>query len=286
MKKLIDLHVHSTASDGTCSPSELVKLAKAQGLSAFALTDHDSTDGLEEALRAAQDGSVEVIPGVELSTEYHNTEVHVVGLFIDWHCKPFANHLKNFRDCRDNRNIKMLERLQKEGFHITEQELHDAFGDCVMTRAHIARYLVDTGQVPELSVVFQKYIGNGCKCYVDRPKVSPTEAVNLIHQAGGIAVLAHPCLYKMEETELISMIESMCAVGLDGIEAVYSCNKGSDEAYYSSIAEKYHLAISGGSDFHGSNKPDIQLGTGKGNLQIPYALLLNLKARHTDRSQQ
>lgn len=280
MKKRIDLHVHSTASDGTFAPAELVTLARKQGLSAFALTDHDSTEGLEEALNASKDSDIEVIPGVELSTEYNGTEIHVVGLFIDWQYQPFAEHLRNFRDCRDNRNIKMLERLQEEGFHIKEQDLHDKFGDCVMTRAHIARYLVDTRQVPELSIVFNEYIGNGCKCYVDRPKVSPVEAVKLIHQAGGIAILAHPCLYKLEETELLSMLEAMCAVGLDGIEAIYSCNKSNDEAYYSSLAEKYHLAISGGSDFHGSNKPDIQLGSGKGNLEIPYELLEKLRKKY------
>lgn len=281
MKKPIDLHVHSTASDGTFSPSELVALAEKQGLSAFALTDHDSTDGLEEALRAAKGTDIEVVPGVELSTEYNGTEIHVVGLFIDWNCQPFAEHLKNFRDSRDNRNIRMLERLQEEGFHITEQELRDKFGDCVMTRAHIARYLVDTKQVPELSIVFRDYIGNGCKCYVDRPKVTPADAVKLIHQANGLAILAHPCLYKIEETELITMLEEMCSVGLDGIEAIYSCNKGNDESHYSSLAAKHHLFLSGGSDFHGSNKPDIQLGTGKGNLNIPYEILEQLKSHYS-----
>lgn len=277
MEKYIDLHVHSTASDGTCSPTELVELAIRQGLAAFALTDHDSIDGIEEALKAAAQTDLEVIPGVELSTEYNGTEIHVVGLYIDYHNEPFIEHLKNFQDCRDNRNLKMIEKLQEEGFSITADELYEKFGDCVLTRAHIARHLVDTKQVKELSVVFDKYIGNGCKCYVERPKITPVDAVKLIHSTGGTAILAHPCLYKMKRTELLLMVEQMAQVGLDGIEAIYSCNQGSDEKDFTELAARYGMVVSGGSDFHGSNKPYIKLGSGKGNLKIPYTVLENIK---------
>ena len=277
MNKFIDLHVHSTASDGTYTPAELIKLAHETGLLAIALTDHDSVDGIEEARRAADNFQIELIPGTEFSTEYQGKEIHVVGLYIDHKNKALADQLREFRDCRDNRNEKMTLRLQEEGFSIPYEDLLKTFPDCVLTRAHIARYLLDTKQVSSISEVFDKYIGDGCKCYVDRPKVTPMDAVSLIHQAGGTAFLAHPCLYKMKRHELTAMLDELADAGLDGIEAVYSCNQGSDEKDFKSLASNYHMIISGGSDFHGTNKPYIKLGTGKGNLKIPYSILEDIK---------
>ncbi len=274
---MIDLHVHSTASDGTCSPAELIMLAKESGLEAIAITDHDSIDGIKEALRAGDELGMEVIPGVELSCNYNEEEIHVVGLYIHYEDEEFVEHLKNFQDLRDNRNIKMAERLQEEGFDITADALYEMFPDAVITRAHVAKYLVATGQVKELSIVFDKYIGNGCKCFVDRPKVHPADAVKMIHKIGGIAILAHPCLCKMNRKDLYAMIDELANAGLDGIEAIYSCNKGSDEKDFTEIAKKYGLLISGGSDFHGSNKPYIKLGTGKRNMHVPYEVLQKIK---------
>ena len=249
MNKTIDLHVHSTASDGTFTPTELVAEAKRCGLSAFALTDHDTVDGISEALAAGKASGLEVIPGVELSTEYNETEIHVVGLFID----PANTELQ-------------ADRLNP---------------DTVVARPHIARYLVDSGQVKDLKTVFDKYIGDGCKCYVDRYKITPMQAVALIHQAGGLAILAHPCLYKMKRAELTDMIEELVAAGLNGIEAVYSCNQGSDEKDFRAMAEKYHLLLSGGSDFHGANKPYIHLGTGKGTMSVPHEFLEAMRTSFT-----
>lgn len=275
---MIDLHVHSTASDGTCSPSELVTLAKESGLEAFALTDHDSIDGIKEALAAGEKIGLEVIPGVELSCNYNEEEIHIVGLYIDYEDPEFVEHLKNFQDLRDNRNIKMAERLCEEGFDITADALHEMFPDAVITRAHVAKYLVATGQVKELSIVFDKYIGNGCKCFVDRPKVHPADAIKMIHRIGGVAILAHPCLCKMDRKEVYAMIEELSLAGLDGIEAIYSCNMGSDEKDFTELSKKHGLFISGGSDFHGSNKPYIKLGVGKGNMLVPYDILTHIKS--------
>ena len=277
MKKMIDLHVHSTASDGTCTPTELVQLAKDADIKAFALTDHDSIDGIEEALEAGKIQDMEVIPGVELSCNYNNEEIHMVGLFIDYKNEAFVEHLKNFQDLRDNRNIKMAERLCEEGFDITADALHEMFPDAVITRAHVAKYLVATGQVKELSIVFDQYIGDGCKCFVDRPKVHPADAIKMIHNIGGIAILAHPCLCKMERSKVYAMIDELAAAGLDGIEAIYSCNMGSDESDFKAMAKKHGLLISGGSDFHGSNKPYIKLGVGKGNMYVDYDVLQKMK---------
>lgn len=281
MNKTIDLHVHSTASDGTFTPTELVAEAKRCGLSAFALTDHDTVDGISEALAAGEASGLEVIPGVELSTEYNETEIHVVGLFIDPANTELQAELAKFRDNRDNRNLKMIEKLQEEGFRITAEDLYRLNPDTVVARPHIARYLVDSGQVKDLKTVFDKYIGDGCKCYVDRYKITPMQAVALIHQAGGLAILAHPCLYNMKRAELTAMIEELVAAGLNGIEAVYSCNHGSDEKDFRAMAEKYHLLLSGGSDFHGANKPYIHLGTGKGTMSVPHEFLEAMRTSFT-----
>ena len=263
MNKTIDLHVHSTASDGTFTPTELVAEAKRCGLSAFALTDHDTVDGISEALAAGEASGLEVIPGVEPA----NTELQA--------------ELAKFRDNRDNRNLKMIEKLQEEGFRITAEDLYRLNPDTVVARPHIARYLVDSGQVKDLKTVFDKYIGDGCKCYVDRYKITPMQAVALIHQAGGLAILAHPCLYKMKRAELTAMIEELVDAGLNGIEAVYSCNQGSDEKDFRAMAEKYHLLLSGGSDFHGANKPYIHLGTGKGTMSVPHEFLEAMRTSFT-----
>lgn len=277
INRTIDLHVHSTGSDGTLSPAELVWEAKKTGLSAFALTDHDSVSGIPEAIPAGDIAGIEVIPGVELSTEYEGVEIHVVGLYIDIENRDLLEQLHAFRDNRDNRNLKMIERLQAYGYRISASEIYKKNPDSVIARPHIARHLVETRQVKDMQTVFDELIGDGCVCYVDRLKITPMRAVELIHAAGGVAILAHPCLYRMPEDALIAMIEKMIAVGLDGIEAYYSLNTPDQEKTYLEMAEKYGLLVSGGSDFHGSNKPDIHLGTGKGNLKIPYSYLTHIK---------
>ena len=275
--RIIDLHVHSNASDGTFTPAELVEEAKKAGLSAFALTDHDTTDGIDEAAEAAKAVGVELIPGVELSTEYEGTEVHVLGLYIDIENATLQKQMADFRSSRDNRNVVMLEKLRAEGFDITQEALETKFPDAVITRAHIARYLLDKGYIPDMKTAFTEYIGDGCRCYVGRPKVTPMDAVDYILAAGGIPVLAHPVIYHMDRSELLHMIHEMKAHGLVGMEAIYSENTPADELIYKTLAREEGLLITGGSDFHGTNKPDIRLGVGRGKLYIPYSILEKLK---------
>ncbi len=273
----IDLHVHSTASDGTLTPTELVAEAVRAGLSAFALTDHDTVNGIAEAKAAAAESSVELIPGVELSTEYKEKEVHIVGLFLDETDPKLLEHLAHFRDNRDNRNQKMYQKLREEGFDITEEALREMFPDAVLTRAHVARFLLEKGYIKSISDAFEKYIGDGCRCYIAREKITPQESIGLIHEAGGIAVLAHPILYHMSDERLRELITDCKSCGLDGIEALYSTYQPGDERYIRRLADEYDLKLSGGSDFHGSNKPHIQLGSGMGHLFIPYEILENLR---------
>lgn len=274
----IDLHVHSIESDGTFTPQELLTEAKKAGLSAMALTDHDTVDGVLSAKDTATAVGIELISGVELSTEYKGKEVHMVGLFIDETNPALLNHLSTFRAKRDSRNEEMCTLLQKEGFDITEAALHKMFPDAtVLTRAHVANYLVNKGYIPNISVAFEKYIGDGCRCQVKREMITPQEGVKIIHNAGGIAILAHPILYKMSDARLRELFIDCKDVGLDGVEAIYSTYQPGDERYIRRLAEEYDLKLSGGSDFHGTNKPHIKLGTGIGNMFIPYDILENLR---------
>ena len=179
----IDLHVHSTASDGTMSPAELAVAVKEAGLCAFALTDHDTVDGIAEARTAAKAASVELIPGVELSCDYKGKEVHMVGLYLDETNPRLLTHLARFRDNRDNRNQKMYQKLNEEGFAISEEGLREMFPDAVLTRAHVARFLLEHGYIKSISEAFEKYIGDGCRCHVPREKITPQEGIELIHHA-------------------------------------------------------------------------------------------------------
>lgn len=278
-KKIVDLHVHSSASDGTFSPTALMEEAKKAGLCAMALTDHDTTAGVKAAQAAADGLGIELIPGVELSTEYEGKEIHVVGLDIDIDNPSMQEHMRIFRESRDNRNGKMLANLRAEGFSITEEELKERYPDAVITRAHIARFLADTGQIPEMKVAFERYIGDDGICYVPRPKVTPMDAVDMIVAAKGIPVLAHPVLYHLDNVKLRKLIKELKAHGLVALEAIYSENMSGDEQYYKALAREEELLISGGSDFHGTNKPQIKLGTGRGSLYIPYDVWAKLKEK-------
>lgn len=277
MNKYIDLHVHSTASDGTLTPSQLVSLAQQKGLRAFALTDHDTTAGLEEALQAASGTGLEVIPGIELSTTWLGRDVHIVGLDIDYQNYYFQETLSRFQASRDIRNEKILALLQKEGIPITAEAMEEAFPNSVWTRAHFARYLLDHKITASMNEAFDRYLGDHAKCYVPREKVTPFQAIQLIHEGGGIAVFAHPVLCRLDKNRLESLTGELKQAGLDGIEAYYSTYRSSEEQMVIQLAKRHHLALSGGSDFHGSNKPQIELGTGKGNLKIPYEILENLR---------
>lgn len=243
----------------------------------MALTDHDTMDGIEEAQQAANELGIELVPGVEISTEYNGREIHVLGYYVSQESPRLKAMLEEFRDFRATRNVRMVERLREEGFSITMEQLREKFPDSVLTRAHMSRFLCDTGQLPDTRTAFSKYLGENCCCYIDRPKISPADAVELIREAGGLAVLAHPVLCNLPDEELLEMIAEMKQAGMCGLEAVYSENTADDEAHMKKLAEEFDLCVTGGSDFHGKNKPDIQLGKGKGNLHIPYAYLQSLK---------
>lgn len=276
--RIVDLHVHSTESDGTLTPEDLVAEAKKAGLAAFALTDHDTCQGVCKAMPLAASAGIELIPGIELSTDYHGKEVHIVGLYIDIENEQLLKKTAEYRKCRSERNALMVEALRKEGLSITMEELVAENPDCVITRANIARFLYEHGQIKSVREAFDRYIGDHCKCYVGRLKVASTDAVRLIKEAGGTAILAHPLLYGLSNTNLQKMIDELKPAGLDGLEAIYSTYTTGEEQQMKRLARENGLLISGGSDFHGSTKPDIALGRGRGHLYIPYSILEEIKA--------
>lgn len=219
----------------------------------------------------------EVIPGIEFSTEYQGQDVHIVGLYIDHHSRPFREQLQEFVDSRTTRNHKMCRLLQEAGIQISYEALLEEFPDAVITRAHYAKYMLSHGYIQSITEAFERYVGDHCPCYVPREKVTPVQAVKLVLDAGGIPVLAHPILYHMSDSRLDALTAELKAAGLMGIEAIYSTYKPHEERQIRGLAKKYDLRISGGSDFHGSNKPGLDLGTGYGALFVPEEVLTNLK---------
>ena len=249
--RIIDLHVHSTESDGTLTPEDLVAEAKKAELAAFALTDHDTCQGVGKAMPLAASAGIELIPGIELSTDYHGKEVHIVGLYIDIENEQLLKKTAEYRKCRSERNALMVEALQKEGLSITMEELVAENPDCVITRANIARFLYEHGQIKSVREAFDRYIGDHCKCYVGRLKVASTDAVRLIKEAGGTAILAHPLLYGLSNTNLQKMIDELKPAGLDGLEAIYSTYTTGEERRMKRLARENGQLISDGTDFHG-----------------------------------
>lgn len=286
--KIVDLHVHSNKSDGTFSPRELVDYAIEKGLSAFALTDHDTASGIKEAMDYAaslrQSASThnkqsipEVIPGIELSTEYEGRDIHIVGLYIDYKNPAFLDKLQTFVNSRTTRNYRMCELLREAGIDISYEQLQEANPDAVITRAHYARYMFDHGHVNSLAEAFDRYIGDHAPCFVPREKVTPAQGIHFILEAKGIPVLAHPLLYRMGKARLEALVAQLKIAGLLALECVYSTYNTSEERQMRTMAAKYHLLPSGGSDFHGSNKPGLDLAVGYGKLFIPVEILDNLK---------
>lgn len=276
--KYIDLHTHSNYSDGTCSPAELVIKAVQKELAAFALTDHDTVAGIDDAINAVkeQDAPIKFIPGIELSVAYKEKDIHIVGLFVNHHNSALKKAASLIIKRRDDRNLEMVENLKKVGIPITIEALTENNPDTVVTRAHFASFLVENKIVETPAEAFKKYLNTDTPYYVARKYIEPEEGIELIRNAGGVPILAHPLHYKLKESELEKLIKRLTIVGLMGIETLYSNHSVAEEAYTKKLARKYNLLPSGGSDFHGDNKPSIDMGTGRGNLAVPYKYLETL----------
>jgi len=273
---LIDLHTHSTASDGTFEPSELVILAKNTGLKALALTDHDTTEGLKSAYETALDIGLPFVCGVEISVKFSGPgHFHLLGYFLKPEVPELKDTLERLQKARDERNKKMVEKLQALGISISMEELREvAKGE--IGRPHIANLLVKKGVVKSFEEAFEKYLKKGAPAYVPKALLSPQEAIELVLKAKGIPVLAHPVTLKLNYLELKNYLKELKDFGLMGIEVYYTEHSPEFTKVLLEYAKEFGFLVTGGSDFHGANKPDIKLGKGLGNLRVPFECYENL----------
>jgi len=283
--RLVDLHTHSTNSDGTFSPTQIVSEAREKGLSAVALTDHDCVFGLDEFEKAGIQYGIETIDGIEFASYYEaslckKTEIHIVGLFIDKNNKPILEKTNEILEARIERNKKMTKRLTELGFPMTYDELCALAGHNHCSRTHYALLMVKKGYVKDKNEAFAKYFANNMPAYVPRILPTPRECIEMIKNAGGIPILAHPTLYYMDDSQIEAMCKDLRQNGMEAMEVMYSTYNSRQQYFLTNIAEKYGFAKSGGSDFHGLNKAGIDLKTGKGNLAVPYEFLDELKERN------
>lgn len=275
----IDLHIHSTASDGTFSPKQILQLAKELNLGAISITDHDTLAGSKEALRLGIPSPVKFLTGVEISTSPPKSflcdsgSLHILGYAIDLDDPDLNQALKVLQESRENRNPHIIQRLRQMGIDISLKEIHDAIGNGQIGRPHIAQVMVKKGFAESIQAAFDNYLGKGKPAYVDKFRIDSDKAIAIIRGAKGVPVLAHPGLISYDtDSALENLILTLKSVGLKGIEVFYPEHSPSQAAYYEKLARRYGLLMTGGSDFHGDLTPEVQLGTGKGALQIPYAL--------------
>ena len=276
-ERRIDLHTHSTCSDGSMTPGELVRHAKASGLSAVALSDHDTADGVREALAAGRACGIEVIPAIELSAK-SDTETHILGYFIDPDSKTLSEAVDYIRAVRVERIGETCSMLRDLGIDVTLDEVKAVAGGGILCRAHIARIMTDKGYSESPKAAFAKWLNVGCPAYSESQALTDTEAVKLIRDAGGDAYLAHLHLTKKPPEVLDAFAARLASEGLAGIEGYYTDYTPDMEREYRGLARKYGLKLSGGTDFHGTFKPHISIGRGTGGLTIPYAVLDGMKA--------
>ena len=278
MEKYIDLHTHSLKSDGSMTPAEVVREAKRAGLSAIALSDHDTVDGVEEAMAEGERVGVEVVPAIEFSV-LSKTETHILGYFIDYNNPDLKQMLKEIVDLRIERNHVTCARLNELGFDITLEEVRALAPNNFVGRAHFARVLMDRGYTETVKEGFDKYMSVGKYAYCEKQRLSAKEAIELIDKCGGVSFLAHPHLTKLPDDELRDFLIELKGYGLSGLEGYYTDYTPEMQEKYQTMAEELGLMISGGTDFHAQMKPHISIGTGTGNMKIPYAVLERIKEK-------
>ena len=277
---MIDLHTHSTASDGKLYPAELMRHAQAVGIEVIALTDHDTLSGLEEASEEAARIGVELIPGVEISAENKPGTLHMLGYYVDPSDAELMETLSWLRGGRDDRNHIILSKLAELGCPLEWDEVAALAGGESMGRPHIATAMVNRGYVSSFNDAFDRYLGKGAAAYTDRDKMTPEIAIKCIRSAGGLPVLAHPQTLSLSDDELSDLLSRLTSMGLAGVEVYYYSHSEEETALYTSLARRYDLIVTGGSDFHGPGMIETRLGVGRGNMKIPKSIADDLKQLH------
>ena len=281
----IDLHTHTTHSDGSVSPEELISLASRKHARAVAITDHDTTSAIAGARAAADRIGIEFVPGIEISAEFSPGTMHILGYFIDDAAPALAQKLDELKQARERRNPQIAKKLRSLGFDIDYEEVAALAGNKVVGRPHFARVMIQKGYVATIQEAFDRFLKKDAAAYVPKARLSPADSIALIHNAGGVAVLAHPYQLNLRSYEEVDRLcGELAEAGLDGVEAVYSRHSPEERAKYAEIAAHHELLVTGGSDYHGSYKPDIDIVTGLGDLNVSYSLLEALKERATARS--
>ncbi len=277
---MIDLHTHSTFSDGSFTPEQLAFEAARCGLSAIALTDHDNIEGIDRFMAACHKHEVRGVAGVEISLDFPNGSMHLLGYFIDHHNQALAQHIQQLKTGRAYRNQKILEQIQAMGMPITMQEVAAFAGEDNVGRLHFAQALVARGYVRSRDEAFDRYLAKGKPGYASRPRLTPADGVEIIRSAGGLAALAHPFTLALDKQALDDLVGDLAQAGLQGIEVIYPQHNPKQIKQYRDLASKFNLVVTGGTDFHGAAMPDIKLGSGFGNFSVPDSVLEELDARH------
>ncbi|HEY6261635.1 MAG TPA: PHP domain-containing protein [Nitrospiraceae bacterium] len=273
----LDLHLHTTHSDGSLSPTDVLRLAHKARVTALAITDHDIVSGIPEAITAGAELGIEIIPGVEISSSLGHSELHILGYCLRWQDPELNRRLSVLRESRHNRNPQIIERLRSLGLDVTYEEVRALAGTESVGRPHIARLLMDKKYVTSAKDAFDRYLAEGRPAYVARELPSPADAIAWIRAAGGVAVLAHPTWTKVSGEGLNMLVTTLKSAGLGGVEVHYSTHTKRQTAEYLDMAKRLNLLVTGGSDFHGITKPDIEVGVGRGDLKVPERLLEPLK---------
>ena len=283
----IDLHTHTTRSDGSATPEELIELASAKRARAVAITDHDTVAAIVEVRAAADRCGIEFVAGIEISAEYSPGTMHILGYCIDEESRLLADELDQLKLARETRNPRIASRLQSLGLDVSYAEVARLAGNEVVGRPHFARVMVQKGYASSIQDAFDRFLKKDAAAYVEKARLSPAESIALIHNAGGVAVLAHPYQLNLSSYERVDkLVGELAQLGLDGVEAVYSRHNAFQRTSYADIATRHGLLVTGGSDYHGSYKPDIDIVTGLGDLEVPYELLEAVKARAAARSKR
>lgn len=277
-----DLQLHSTHSDGTDSPRRIVELAREAGLAAIALTDHDTTTGLSEARAAGAELGVQIISGVEITCEFGGKSMDMLGYCFDSGADELQARLTVIQEGRLARNLEIIGKLNALGHNISYDEVAaeaDKADGKIVGRPHFATVMIRHGIVQERQEAFDKYLAEGGATYVQKLAVSPEECVEMLRSAGGLAVLAHPKLIRFpKDIGIRDLLEALKAKGLAGLECYYSLHSEEEMQMYLDLAREFDLLPTGGSDYHGGNKPEISVGTGLGNLRVPMACAEGLLA--------
>ena len=279
----VDLHTHSTASDGSDDPATLVELALEIGLPTLALTDHDTQEGVAEARRAASGTDLELIPGTELSLEYDHGGMHLVVLWLEPGTGPLQDRLKGLQNGRSDRNRRIVEILGELSMPIDMADILDESGGGSVGRPHIAAVMVRKGYVSDIATAFDDWLGTGQPAYVGRPRLSPEDGISLARQSGAVPILAHPHTLGINRAAVMAdLLTRLTKAGLVGLEAIYSGYQRHEREGYADLARRFGLVPSGGSDYHGTYKPGLELGCGYGDLVVPDSTVDELRSHAGD----